>query len=86
MRIFKILRDFLEGVWESQKASLADPLIKARMHENDAMMFIAFGELLGYPFLSTFYSRSLFVHSIEKISSWQKRILKEQDVLDKMYE
>ena len=86
LRIFKIAKDFLEGVWESQKASLADPLIKARMNENDAMMFIVFGELLGYPFLSTFYSRLLFVHSIEKMSSWQKRILKEQDVLDKMYE
>ena len=86
MRIFKTVRDFLEGVWESQKASLADPLIKAMMNQNDAMMFIVFGELFGYPFLSTIYSRLLFVHSIEKMSSWQKRVLKEQDVLDKMYE
>jgi hypothetical protein len=86
LRIFKTVRDFLEGVWESQKASLADPLIKARMNQNDAMMLIVFGELLGYPFQSTFYSRLLFVHSIEKMSSWQKRVLKEQDVLDKMYE
>ncbi|MFX1606848.1 MAG: hypothetical protein ACFFDD_13220 [Promethearchaeota archaeon] len=86
MRVFKVIREFLEGVWESQKASLADPLMKAKMHEDDSIMFIVFGELLGYQFQSSFYSRLLFVHYIEKMMHWQKRLLKEQDVLDKMYE
>jgi hypothetical protein len=82
LRIIKALRGFLEGVWESQKASLAGPLIKAKVRNEDAMMFVVFGNLLGYPFQSTFYSRLLFVSWLEKMIPWQKRMLKEQDVLD----
>jgi len=86
LRIFKTIKDFLEGVWESQKASLAGPLIRAKVHNDDAMMFIIFGDFLGYPFQSTFYSRLLFVYGLERMIPWQKRILKEQDLLDKMYD
>jgi hypothetical protein len=84
LRVFTTIRDFLQGVWESQKASLAGPLIRAKVHNDDAMMFIVFGNLLGYPFQSTFYSRLLFVPLMEKVIPWQKRMLKEQDVLECM--
>jgi hypothetical protein len=84
LQVYRAIRDFLHGVWDSQKASLAGPLIRAKVHNDDAIMFIVFGELLGYPFQSTFYSRLLFVPLMEKIIPWQKRILKEQDVLEFM--
>jgi hypothetical protein len=84
LQVFRALKDFFQGVWESQKASLAGPLIRAKMHNDDAMMLVAFGELLGFPFQSTFYSRLLFVPLMERIAPWQKRILKEQDVLECM--
>jgi hypothetical protein len=86
LKFFKAIRGFLEGVWEAQKASLAGPLIKAKVHSEDAMIFIIFGDLLGYPFQSTFYSRLLFVSWLEKMIPWQKRMLKEHDVLDRMGE
>ncbi|MFW9846400.1 MAG: hypothetical protein ACFFD6_06620 [Candidatus Thorarchaeota archaeon] len=86
MRVLKTIRDFLEGVWESQKASLADPLIKAKVRNDDAMMLVVFGELLGYPFQSTFYSRKLFVHFLDKMIPWKTRLLKEQDVIACMYD
>jgi hypothetical protein len=84
LQVFRALKDFFQGVWESQKASLAGPLIRAKMHNDDAMMFVVFGELLGFPFQSTFYSRLLFVSLMKKMTPWQKRILKEQDVLECM--
>lgn len=84
LKIFKAIRGFLEGVWEAQKASLAGPLIKAKVHNEDAMMFVVFGDLMGYPFQSAFYSRLLFVTWLEKMIPWQKRMLKEQDVLDSL--
>ncbi|MHA2429305.1 MAG: hypothetical protein ACXADB_14890 [Candidatus Hermodarchaeia archaeon] len=86
MRILKTIRDFLEGVWESQKASLAGPLIRAKVHNDDAMIFTIFGDFLGYPFQSTFYSRLLFVYWLERMTPWRKRIMKERDVLESMYD
>jgi hypothetical protein len=81
LQVIRAIRDFLEGVWQSQKASLADPLIKAKVHIDDATMLVIFGELLGYPFQSTFYSRLLFVHLLEQMTPWKRRLLKEQDVI-----
>jgi hypothetical protein len=84
LQVFRALKDFFQGVWESQKASLAGPLIRAKVHNDDALMLIVFGELLGYPLQSNFYSRLLFVSLMKKMTPWQKRILKEQDVLECM--
>lgn len=86
MRIIKTIKDFLEGVWESQKASLAGPFIRAKTDHDDAIMFIVLGELLGFPFQSTYYSRLLFTHWLMKLPPWKQRLLKEQDVLAKMHE
>ncbi|MFQ5831978.1 MAG: hypothetical protein ACE5H4_04710 [Candidatus Thorarchaeota archaeon] len=86
MRIFKAIKRALEGIWDAQKASLAGPLIKAKTVHDDAMMFIVLGDLLGYPFQSTFYSRLLFTYWLTRIPPWKQRLLKEQDVLAKMHE
>ncbi|MFX0055527.1 MAG: hypothetical protein ACFFAD_11430 [Candidatus Hermodarchaeota archaeon] len=81
MQVIKAIREFLLGVWESQKASLAGPLIKTKVHLDDAMMLVILGELLGYPFQSTFYSRLFFVHLLEELTPWKRRLLREQDVI-----
>jgi hypothetical protein len=76
------MRDFLDGVWAAQKVNLARPLIKAKTYSDDAMIITIFGDFLGYPFQSTFYSRLLFVYWLDKITPWRKRILKEKDFTD----
>ena len=81
MQVIRAIREFLQGVWESQKASLAAPLIKSKVHIDDAIMLVIFGELLGYPFQSTFYSRLFFVHLFEQMTPWKRRLLREQDVI-----
>ncbi|MFW9985070.1 MAG: hypothetical protein ACFFDJ_00720 [Candidatus Odinarchaeota archaeon] len=82
--MFKAIRAALEGIWQAQKVSLAEPLRKLKTNYDHALMFIALGDLLGFPFQATFYSRFLFVHWIFHIDSWKRRILKEQDVLNKI--
>jgi hypothetical protein len=82
LRVFKSMKDFLEGVWAAQKTNLARPLIKAKTYNDDAMIITIFGDFLGYPFQSTFYSRLLFVYWLERITPWRKRILKEKDFTD----
>lgn len=86
MRIIKVIKETLAGIWKAQKASLALPLKKAKTHYNYALMFVALGDLLGYPFQSTYYSRLLLVYWLQEIPLWRNRLLKEHDVLDKMSE
>ena len=82
MRVFKMLKEFWDGVWAAQRENLARPLIKANTYNNDAMILTIFGDFLGYPFQSAFYSRKLFVYWLDKIDPWRKRILKEKDFTD----
>lgn len=86
MRVFRPIRDFLQGVWESQKASLADPLVKAKMHNDDALMLVLFGDLLGFPIPPSFYSKKLLAYCLGRLTPWERRILKERDVLECMSE
>lgn len=81
MRVFRTIRGFLQGVWEAQKTALAAPLVKARVQNDDALMFVLFGDFLGYPMPATFYSKKLLVYYLDRLIPWEKRVMKEKDVL-----
>ena len=86
MRILKSFKELLIGIWNAQKVSIADPMRKKMINYNDALTFVILGDLLGYQFLSAYYSRVFFVHLLERIPSWRRRSLKERDILDKLQE
>jgi len=86
LRITKSIRAILAGIWQAQKLSLAEPLRKTKSHYDNALIFITLGTLLGYPTLSTYYSRIVLVHLLPQFFSWRRRVLKERDMLDRMFE
>lgn len=86
LRIVRSIRAILAGIWQAQKASLAEPLRKMSSHYDDALVFVALGNLLGYSTLSTYYSRLVLVHLLPQVISWRRRVLKERDVLDRISE
>ena len=82
--MFGAIIGFLRGIWDAQKASLAEPLKKKRAHEETALMLVALGELLGYPFQSTYYARLLLVYWLPQFPQWRKQLLMEHDTLTKL--
>lgn len=86
MQLFKAIKNALVGIWQAQKASLAEPLKIKQAHHDYALMLVALGDLLGYPFQSTLYSRTLLAYWIHHIKPWRERLLKERDILDKISE
>jgi hypothetical protein len=82
--VFGAIKDFFAGIWNAQKASLVEPLKKLRAHQETALMLVVLGELLGYPFLTTYYSRLLLAYWFRQIPPWRRRLLTEHDTLAKM--
>lgn len=56
------------------------------MHIDDALMLVLFGDFLGFPIPATLYSKKLFVYYLNRLVPWERRILKERDVLECMGE
>ncbi len=86
LRITKSIREIISGIWKAQKLSLAEPLRKKRAYYDDALFFVTLGNLIGYPALSTYYSRLILAYMLPQFVSWRRRVLKERDVLDRMSE
>ena len=84
--VIRKLDEFFGGIWTALKMSIAAPLIRKQTAYNDTLRFIALGTLLGYPFLSTYYSRSLIVIWSSEIPPWKFRLLRERDVTDAVSE
>lgn len=84
LRVFGAIIDFFRGIWDAQKASLAEPLKKMETQQETALMLVALGELLGYPFQSTYYSRLLLVHWLPQVPQWRRQLLTEHDTLAKL--
>lgn len=84
LQLVKTIRSIFKGIFRSQMLSLAAPLRAEQTRMNDALLVVSLGDLLGYPFQSTYYSRLLLVHVLGNISSWRMRLLREKDILDKI--
>ncbi len=73
------LRDILYGM------ALYDwvlELQKARGEVERAFTLIVFGDLLGIPILTPYYTMRLLPYMVPRIEAWRRSVLREQDICE----
>ncbi len=57
-------------------------LKKQRAHLEHLFILVVFGDLLGVPILSPYYSMRLLPYIVPHIDTWRRSILREKDLTD----
>jgi hypothetical protein len=76
-RIRRVLRDFLVG---ASLHEIHQAAVQERVARQDLFLVVAFGDLLGIPFLPPPYTLRLLPHVFPNLDSWKKRMLRKRDL------
>ncbi len=79
IRTFCTLRDIFYGM------TLYDwvlELQKARGEVEQAFTLIVFGDLLGIPILTPYYTMRLLPYMVPRIETWRRSMLRERDICE----
>ncbi|MDD3580641.1 MAG: hypothetical protein PHW74_06440 [Desulfobacca sp.] len=73
------LKDFLSGF-------LFGGLIRTAREEKqgyqDLFMVLTLGQMLGIPLMGNYYALRLLPFQVKELSAWQRRLLRDQDLLE----
>jgi len=81
------LKDILDFIKEFIKSAFSPKYNSTRViqveanEKMDDFIILCFGELLGLPLPSSYYSIELFPYLVQDIASWESRMLERKEVL-----
>ena len=55
---------------------------KEKGHLDNLFMLVVFGDLIGLPVLTPYYSMRLLPHIVPSLQRWKRRLLREKDLTD----
>ena len=77
---------FLEGLKDFLSGFLFGGLISGARAEkirlDDLFRLLTLGEFIGIPFLGNYYTLRFLPFQVRGLTAWQKRMIKEKDLLD----
>jgi len=76
----RTLRDILYGMTLYE---WAQEMEKARGEVERAFTLIVFGDLLGVPILTPYYTLRLLPYAVPRIEGWRRSMLREKDLTDR---
>jgi len=78
-RLMKFFREFLRGLGSFE---IEQTLHHEKLARQDLFLLLTFGDLLGIPILSPYYSLRLLPYILSAIAPWKTRILRERDLTE----
>ncbi len=75
----KVVREIIYGLMLHE---MDLEMKKRKGHLDNLFMLVIFGDLVGLPLLSPYYSLRLLPHIIPSLETWERRVLREKDLTD----
>jgi len=78
-RLRRFVEDFFFGIafFEIEQTARHEKLSR-----QDLFMLLTFGDFLGIPLLTPYYSLRILPYTLPAIESWKKRMLRERDLTE----
>lgn len=80
-KIKENIRHFLKGAFDMEDKSTAR-IRKEAMDELDNFMLLCYGDLLGLPIPTSYYTLEILPYIAEDLEGWEKRILNRQSIVN----
>lgn len=82
-RIKRMVKELLFGMFGFE---IMTYILKSKKRREDIFMVMVFGDILGIPLFSNYYSLRLLPYIVPMVENWKERILKEKDFIEKIAE
>jgi len=79
LRIIRVIREVMYGMTVYDWVRELD---RARNERNRLFTVLVFGDLLGVPILSPFYTLRLIPYLVPHLAGWRRSMLRERDLTD----
>jgi hypothetical protein len=77
--VLTALKEFLFGFAVHDHVVFA---AKTRAGLDDLLTVVTFGDMLGLPIFTPYYSLRLLPYALPRLHGWKRRMLKERDLVD----
>ncbi len=79
----RALKDRLKGIF---LYGLLNQMYSERRSLDDLVALSVFGRFIGFPLLFNYYHLRLLPYYLPRLHAWRRRVLKERDFFDQLYD